>query len=238
MTCPLCKNAEPLQNSHVIPEFLYGPAYDEIHRIGVVKAGLPGMRFLQKGIREPLLCRECEQLLNTRYEQPMSKAWPTLLPDEVHSDSYLLENIDYRIFKLFHLSVLWRASVARRPEWSPVSLGARHEQRLREAILEGAAPDRDSFPLLGTVFVGPETRRPSFGWVMPPCANRLGSARIYTSLYGGCAWHVVVANHLVVDPTNPFVLSERGQLDMPTYDIMQLRNVDIAKQIRFQRPNQ
>lgn len=236
MTCPLCRNAEPLQNSHVIPEFLYGPAYDEKHRIGVVTAGLRGLRLLQKGIRERLLCRQCEQFLNVHYEQPMSRAWSSLLPGKVHGDSYLLDGIDYRTFKLFHLSILWRASIARGPEWSSVSLGARHEQRLREALLEGAAPDRDSYPLLGTVFVGPETRRPCFGWVMPPCANRLGSARVYTTLYGGCAWHVVVANHVVVDPGNPFVLSEGGQLGMPTYDIRQLRNVDIGKQIRFQWP--
>jgi hypothetical protein len=92
--------------------------------------------------------------------------------------------------------------------------------------------------LLGTVFVGPETRRPCLGWVMPTCANRLDSARVYTSLYGGCTWHVVVANHLVIDSENPFVLSERGQLDMPAYDIRQLRSVDIAQQIRFHWPRQ
>jgi hypothetical protein len=136
----------------------------------------------------------------------MSKAWPSFVPDEVLGDSYLLENVDYGAFKLFHLSILWRASIARRSEWSAVSLGPRHEQRLRASLLEGKAPGRSSYPLLATLFVGPETRR---------------------------AWHVVVANHSVVDPANPFVLSEHGQLGMPAYDIMQLREVDIAKQIRF-----
>ncbi len=54
MSCRLCKNDKPLQNSHVIPEFLYGPSYDAKHRIGVVRVGLPGRRLRQKGIREPL----------------------------------------------------------------------------------------------------------------------------------------------------------------------------------------
>ncbi len=168
----------------------------------------------------------------------MSKAWSEFLPDEIDHDSHLIKGIDYWTFKLFHLSVLWRASVAQGPEWSKVSLGARHEEYLRAALLEGAVPDRNSYPLLGTVFVGPETRRPCLGWVMPTCASRLGSMRVYTSLYGGCTWHVVVANHLVVDSENPFVLSERGQLGMPAYDIMQLRSVDIAQQIRFHWPRQ
>ena len=39
MSCRLCKNDEPLQNSHVIPEFLYGPSYDEKHRIGRGECG-------------------------------------------------------------------------------------------------------------------------------------------------------------------------------------------------------
>jgi len=238
MSCRLCKNDEPLQNSHVIPEFLYRPSYDAKHRIGVVKAGLPRMQLRQKGIREPLLCRQCEQLLNDRYEQPMSKAWREFLPDEIDRDSHLIDGIDYGAFKLFHLSVLWRASVAQGPEWSKVSLGARHEECLRAALLEGAVPDRNSYPLLGAVFVGPETKRPCLGWVIPTCVNRLDSARVYTSLYGGCWWHVVVANHLVVHSDNPFVLSEHGQLGMPAYDIRQLPSIDIAKQIRFHWPTQ
>ena len=118
MSCRLCKNDEPLQNSHVIPEFLYRPSYDAKHRIGLVKAGLSKMQLRQKGIREPLLCRQCEQLLNDRYEQPMSKAWREFLPDEIDRDSHLIDGIDYGTFKLFHLSVLWRASVAQGSGWS------------------------------------------------------------------------------------------------------------------------
>ena len=168
----------------------------------------------------------------------MAKAWSKFLPDEIDHDSHLIDEVDYGTFKLFHLSVLWRASVAQRPEWSKVSLGERHEEYLRAALLEGAVPDRNRYPLLGTVFVGPETRHPCLGWIMPTYANRLDSARVYTSLYGGCAWHVVVANHLVVDSENPFVLSEHGQLGMPAYDIMQLSRIDIPEQIRFHWPRQ
>jgi hypothetical protein len=233
MTCPLCTKAGPLRNSHVIPEFLYSSAYDEKHRIGVTKAGARGMRLIQKGIREHLLCDGCEQMLNTRYEQPMSNAWSGLVPGEVPGDSHLLETVDYHTFKLFDLSILWRASIAQGPEWSSVSLGPRHVERIRLAILHRSAPAPLSYPVLGTVFVGPDSRRPCFGWVGPPSQNRFGSARVYSSLYGGCAWHVVVASHAVVHQANPFVLSERGQLAMPAYDIMQLTRIDIGQQIRF-----
>jgi len=69
---------------------------------------------------------------------------------------------------------------------------------------------------------------------MPSVANRLGPARVYSTLYGGCMWHVVVASHTTVHAANPFVLSESGQIGLPAHDIMQLRQVDVGQQIRFQ----
>ncbi len=68
---------------------------------------------------------------------------------------------------------------------------------------------------------------------MPPIANRMGAFRVYSVLYGGCLWHTVVASHLTVDPANPFVFSETGELGMPTHDLMQLPKIDFEKQIRF-----
>ena len=53
MNCRLGEKDKALQNSHVIPEFLYGPSYDEKHRIGVVSAGLPGMQSRSREFRSP-----------------------------------------------------------------------------------------------------------------------------------------------------------------------------------------
>jgi len=234
--CPLCTKTKPLCDSHIIPEFLYTSAYNEKNQIAKVERGLRRSRLLQKGIWEPLLCADCEHFLNHAYEQPMSKAWPTLFPDEISGTAYLLENVDYRIFKLFHLSILWRASMARRPEWADVSLGAHHEEVLRQAILASSAPHQTNYPLLGTIFVGPDTRRPASGWVGPHVIARLGQARVYSALYGGAMWHTVVASHQEIDPSNPFVLTERGQLGMPVYDIMQLPKVDLHPHLRFRWP--
>src|SRR5258706_11334373 len=30
--CALCQKTRPLKNSHIVPEFLHGPLYDENHR--------------------------------------------------------------------------------------------------------------------------------------------------------------------------------------------------------------
>lgn len=65
MACRLCQKDKPLQNSHVVPEFFYKPSYDKKHRIYARISGkLAHMPPLQKGLREPLLCRDCEQKLS------------------------------------------------------------------------------------------------------------------------------------------------------------------------------
>jgi len=60
MVCPLCQKEKPLVQSHVIPEFLYRPLYDEKHRAIEAKLVPKGFNYLQKAYREPLPCSECE----------------------------------------------------------------------------------------------------------------------------------------------------------------------------------
>src|SRR3546814_16606531 len=62
MHCALCLLPKPLQDSHIIPEFLYGVMYDDKHRYNVLSlAPERRERIEQKGVREQLLCRDCEQ---------------------------------------------------------------------------------------------------------------------------------------------------------------------------------
>jgi hypothetical protein len=62
-TCALCQQNRLLWNSHIIPEFLYHPLYDDdIRRYNTFgQEGGPELGLAQKGEREYLLCDECEQ---------------------------------------------------------------------------------------------------------------------------------------------------------------------------------
>jgi len=73
MTCALCGKNEPLLNSHIIPEFAFKPTYDPKHRYHVLSTFARRPRLLeQKGLREPLLCAECETRLS-QYEHYASQ---------------------------------------------------------------------------------------------------------------------------------------------------------------------
>ncbi len=56
---------------------------------------------------------------------------------------------DYATFKLFHLSVLFRASVSSLSTFQEVNLGALHEERIRQMLLN-EDPGKDwEYPILG-----------------------------------------------------------------------------------------
>ncbi len=64
-SCRLCGAKVALRKSHLIPEWLYGPLYDEIHRYQVINATPSNNRRLeQKGPCETLLCQTCETKLS------------------------------------------------------------------------------------------------------------------------------------------------------------------------------
>lgn len=73
MACKLCKKNKPLRRSHIFPEWLYQPLYDDNHRFYVLSTDSNKRRGTRpKGIYEKLLCDECEQKFS-KWEQVVKK---------------------------------------------------------------------------------------------------------------------------------------------------------------------
>ena len=72
------------------------------------------LSYLQKGLRERLLCGGCEQYLNRNGEQYASKVLKKMDETEIPAGerSTLVTGVEYRPFKLFLMMQLWRAGVA------------------------------------------------------------------------------------------------------------------------------
>lgn len=138
MRCALCLKDAELCRSHVIPEFLYESLYDEKHRLHVLSVlpDQPNWRE-QKGLRERLLCEACEQLLSPweRYASLVLKGGVPLAYRR-EGNVVFISGLDYRQFKLFQLSVLWRAGISSLPFFSKVKLG-KHAETLRKCLLTG-----------------------------------------------------------------------------------------------------
>lgn len=151
MTCELCLQESKLCDSHIIPEFAFRPTYDETGRAVEIRG--ERAKKLQKGYREKLLCPRCEDKLNEGWEKYFKEVWfdRPALPVHPTEGFFTIEGLAYRRFKLFHLSVLWRASVAQGDPFRKVKLPAEDEEQLRR-MLEADNPGPVAERLLHDVY--------------------------------------------------------------------------------------
>lgn len=195
--CRLCHQNRQLRNSHIVPEFLYADLYNKKgHMMGINGRGRKGWRPLQQGIREHLFCDSCEQHFNEHYEKPFRKQWITAnpLPNPWNAAEPLWISVDYSSFKLFHLSVLFRAGVSSLPTFSHASLGSHHQEILRLMLLNGDAGAHWLYPVFGLALLDNETKA-TMQIVSQMQQGRFAGIRCYAIIYGGVQWWIGVASH-------------------------------------------
>lgn len=194
--CRLCLQDSNLRNSHIIPEFLYAPLYnDKGHMMGINGLGSRGWRALQQGLRERLFCETCEQHFNEHFEKPFKATWidATPLPSPWPVDRVVWIDVDYKSFKLFHLCVLFRASVSSLPTFDQIDLGP-HEEKLRDLLLRNDPGLDWQYPVFGFAVVHHNTNE-IVQLVSQGESGRLFGQRCYGMIYGGVFWWVCVGSH-------------------------------------------
>ena len=193
--CRLCKEERDLQRSHIIPELMWGLMYSSSHRIVVVPSPERGRPHkVQKGFRECLLCRKCEGHIG-RWETYASRVFfdeERYKPAVTTRHKYLLRDVDYKKFKLFLMSILWRAGISTLETFEQVNLGP-HAERLRSMLLASDPGEPGDYPCL---IILPESI-PEFiaRAIWPPLPFRAYGARCYRFIIGGYLWCFVVARH-------------------------------------------
>jgi len=193
MRCALCLQESELQRSHVIPEFLYRSLYDDKHRLQVLSTlGDRGNWLEQKGLREPLLCSPCEQKLSG-WERYASLVLQGGLPLTIRREGKIIfvAGLDYLKFRLFQLSILWRASVSKLAFFRRVRLGP-HEEVLRHWLNTGEGGDPQMY---GCLMFGINLSGSAFTQViMQPVASRVNGVRSYRFMFGGFVWAYLVSS--------------------------------------------
>lgn len=193
--CRLCRREGQLRNSHIVPEFLYDDLYNNKQQLlGINGVGPKGRRLIQKGIREPLLCEHCEQYINEHCEKPFRAQWfeTSPLPTTWAVDDIFWGNFDCSSFKLFHLSVLFRASVSSLPTYQAVSLGP-HEEHIRSLILRRDPGPSWRYPIFGYAVVHHETWTP-VRMISAPERVSFNGHRCYGMMYG-VYWCFCTSSH-------------------------------------------
>jgi len=241
MICALCRQDSELQDSHIIPEFVYKQIYDNKHRFHVLSTSDRLTRpFEQKGIREELLCEHCEQKFSVyeRYARGVLLGGTEIAVRD--RGEYLeLRELSYKRFKLFQLSILWRAGVAKYPLFSRVKLGP-HEQTLRQMLNEDnpGRPDQYCCVVMGLR----SKKQIQAGFIDQPTRLRIHGHIVYRFIFAGFMWVYFVSIHAVPATLRHVVLNEKGEMKIwigKFEDLNYLRTIvhDLHRKGRLPKPS-
>jgi hypothetical protein len=201
-TCKLCLEKKQLCNSHIIPEFIYKPIYDKQQKFYAFQLeGLPyaenkGYRTKhRKGIREYLLCNDCEKLLSgyeSYVKQNLFENLNLSFPLGKRVKYTKVDNINYQKLKFFQLSILWRASISSDELFKNVKLGI-YEDKLRKVLLkeEDISPERYPCMMFALIFQGTHNKE----IILDVDKIRLEHSSGYVFIFGGFVWLYCVSEN-------------------------------------------
>jgi len=206
-TCKLCGGYGPLCDSHIISEFIYEYLYDEKHRAESVKRGGRREKPIQKGIREPLLCKQCENTLGEieRVVAPILKRAIAKIKT-AGLGQVVTESAPYRELKLFLLATLWRAGVASGSNWAGADLG-HHEDQIRQMLIEGTPGPVTAFPVMA---IAPPDLDKLLRVIVPVRRGELCGFRVVHFMFYGLHWYYLLAPDLGSLMASPFAATHNG----------------------------
>ncbi len=153
--CALCRQDRKLCRSHILPEFMYSKSYDD-NGIVISVSSHPQRRprAVQVGAREHLLCPDCEALLSV-HETYASELLRSIDAIPYDGQKGVEVEYDYHHFKLFGISLLWRAHASTLHEYQQFSVGPLAED-MRQMLLRGDPGRARMCPFAPVRFVGSE----------------------------------------------------------------------------------
>jgi len=163
MNCRLCKKDKKLIKAHIFPAFfyknfqLYSPDMKGQGRVHKLVISGNHIHYSKKGLPEGLydpniLCKECDNYFNEEFENYANKILfcnsnsKNPYQTEIGPELVTFSNIDYTKFKLFMLSIFWRASIS---DKSPdIKLCSNDEEILRSMFINRDAKEEDEYGVL------------------------------------------------------------------------------------------
>lgn len=137
------------------------------------------------GVYDPnILCGACEARFSP-YDHYGYCFFHETAPSEIlhpgtEAEAEVFRGVDYKLLKLFVLSVLWRASVSQQTFYAGVKLG-RYENEIRELILSDSPGTIRDFPIMLHRFSYPPGLIP----ILCPVASRIVGLNFYQLLLNG-----------------------------------------------------
>ena len=190
--CALCEEARPLERSHIIPNAFFRRIKPDGKAVQFEPDTPRPNRYVQNSWYERHLCGAREDRISAweRY------AIGVIFTPERHGFRRLVSadlterwsGVDYAGFRLFLLSILFRAAVARGHAFENVVLRPAETARLRSALLEGDLPAPREMGCVPLVPVNPHRQTKLDKMVGRPSCDTAGDRRQYVFAFGGYVW--------------------------------------------------
>lgn len=173
--------------------------------------GKQSINVIQKGLHEKLLCQACESRMS-KWETHASSILinkPKL--DKLSPGQSIKVKVNYASFKLFQLSLIWRCSVSSLPTFSCVSLGHKHEARIRDMLINEKPLRYYEYPVL---CIAPCGAGPFGRFIMSHVKNRKDGHIVYQYFMAGMHWIFFISGHSnnMKNICELFSLRENGEL--------------------------
>lgn len=245
-TCRLClQEKELIKTSHIIPKFMYKGILEKNKRIVETNLFNPSDAiFRPTGSYESgILCKACDNNVIGKLESYAAKILfqNQSLTFRSEEDKYIknlmLKDIDYTKFKLFLISLLWRASISTQKLFGAISLGSKHEESARKMIFENEPGRRDEFP---TCIMGLETTvNLALRTIVSPRKLTSNGNTQYMFWVNGFFYWYNISSYNMDDVFNRTPITENNEM---TIGILKGRFAEeffdefVGKKVRFRKP--
>jgi hypothetical protein len=200
---------------------MYADIYDEHHKLNkfAPAAYVKGNRRIERPssgeYEADILCKDCDGEVIGSYETYGRLALYAgenefvdgPIPEHGVTETGIpvtkITNLHYEKFKLFLLSILWRASISTRLFFRDVRLGP-YESRIRQMILEGDPGRAEEFPILMMSWLADDSI--SHDFVGQPGINRATQGIRYVFPIAGITYIYHVSPSSMVPQLMPFTL--------------------------------
>lgn len=174
----------------------------------------------QKGLREQLLCKACENKLSVweRYACLLLEGG-TPVTYRTEESGVHLNGLDYAQFKLFQLSILWRAGVSSLQFFENVELGT-HAERLRELLVSGEPGPPSRY---GCLMFGLKLEDAVLTLISHPGRIKVHGNIAYRFVFGGFLWIFVVTGHQLPTSLTRLFLQPNGDAFFLVRDAAEMR---------------
>ncbi len=213
LACRLCEIEQPLIKAHIIPEGFFrvlrdGPSPPEVH---TNRHGAHPKRAPIGIYDKTILCASCDNTFSPwdNYAQKvLLQEFSNARALRVGSATvgWQIESVDYRLLKLFFISLLWRASVSGHEFYGRVSVGA-FEGELQQMIRSLEPGNEEAFAVTIAKF-----DHPALTGMLDPHPERYESINYCRFYLAGFVAYIKVDRRVPPEFLRDFVLRPNAPL--------------------------